>query len=82
MIGIYLDYFETFTPKELINAIKEANKNLDKVSSQQLEELGIDDNYESESCFKKYISVKCTNCSLTVAVFNSDNERYIIFNCI
>ncbi len=87
MIGTFLDYFETYTRSELMKSIIDANKNMSKFTNEQLNILksmnisgDINDDNSVDSNYKQFISVKCINCSITLGVKNSENEKYLIFN--
>ena len=82
LINSYVDFLEILNKEEMINLMEmsfKSEKKSKKFSKNQLKELGIEE-FSNEKL--QYVCIKCKNCLNVIGVFNSQDDKYILFNCI
>lgn len=67
---------------QFVTLLKDNINNMNNLSIEQVEELGINSNINEDEQAGQFISVKCFNCYNVLGVFDSFNKKYIIFNAI
>jgi hypothetical protein len=72
----YTDYLETFNSKDIVE-IMNNNSSL-KLKEEIFPFIGID----IDSDFKKFVSIKCLECHITVGFLISEDNNIILINTI
>lgn len=80
LVNCYMDFLEIYKWDDfiyLLQSNRPADKNSKIFSNRQLKELGLDEEYKDKT---EFVAIKCKNCLNVIGVFNSQDNKYIMFN--
>lgn len=79
LINTFDDYCNILSGQDFLKILKENISHMNNISEKQILSLGIDLSIDKPL---QYISTKCNNCYNVIAVYDSFNKKYIIFNAV